>query len=106
MIGDVVFGIVGNQGYLYEKAMKGYGFNSLCTIVKVIQQLVSIVNEYARNKCQPDLHNCYREETLTEFLGTRNRSSEQRARSVRQSVNNLWNGRTGWSKLSRSSKSE
>ena len=106
MISDVVLGIVGNRVCLYEKAMKGYGFDSLCTIVKVIQQLVSIVKKYTRNKSQPDLQNCYREETLTEFLGTRNRASGQRARSVRQSVNNLWNGRTGWSGLSRSSKSE
>jgi len=98
MIGHAVLGMVGNRGCLYEKAMEGhegYGFDSLCTIVKVIQRLVSIVNKYAQNKCQPDLHNCYREETLTEFLGIRNRSSGQRARSVRQSVNNLWNGRTG-----------
>jgi len=30
--------------------MEGYGFDSLCTIFKVIQQSINIVNKYARNK--------------------------------------------------------
>ena len=54
----------------------------------------------------PDLYNFTQSYAQMEFLEMRNFLLRQRASSVRQSENSLWNGWTGWSEFSRSTKSE